>query len=147
VEAGGAKVVLVQHDSTEVGSPLAPDTAGHSFKDVVDIEPDLLVRKTVHSAFFGEPDLAAWLEAEGQRGIVICGITTDHCCETTARVGSDLGYDVIFVSDATHAFDRTGPGGEVVPAEEVHRATDASLHGEFAEVVPTTALLGPSPGG
>jgi hypothetical protein len=31
-----------------------------------------------------------------------------HCCEMTARVGGNLGYDVFFGLDATHLFDRTG---------------------------------------
>jgi nicotinamidase-related amidase len=35
------------------------------------------------------------------REVVICGIRTEQCCETTARVASDLGFDVTFVTDAT----------------------------------------------
>ncbi len=91
---------------------------------------------------FGNPVLHSWLDREPLRGMVICGITTEHCCETTARVASDLGYDVVFVSDATHTFDRIGPDGEVVPVEVVHSVSEASLHRGFAQVVSTTDLLG-----
>jgi nicotinamidase-related amidase len=133
----GRPIVFVRHDSEEPGSPLSPGTPGNDFHEVVTGEPDLLVTKQVNSAFHGEPDLQAWLDGAGLGEIYICGITTDHCCETTARVGANLGYDVKFVLDATHTFDRETPDGEVIPAELVAKVASASLHGEFATVVTT----------
>ncbi|HEY0772766.1 MAG TPA: isochorismatase family protein, partial [Nocardioidaceae bacterium] len=78
---------------------------------------------------------------QGLAGIVVCGITTNHCCETTARVGGNLGHDVLFVLDATHTFDRTGPDGTHMTADELARATATNLHGEFATVVSTRDLV------
>jgi nicotinamidase-related amidase len=83
-------VVFVRHDSREQGSPLSPDSRGNAFKEVITGEPDLLVAKSVHSAFLGSPDLAAWLREQECDSIAVCGITTSHCCETTARAGSDM---------------------------------------------------------
>ncbi len=140
--AAGDPVVFVRHDSEEPGSSLAPGSPGNAFKDVVSGEPDLLVTKTVNSAFLGSPDLAAWLRERECGAITICGITTNHCCETTARMGANLGFAVTFVLDATHTFDRTGPDGRVWPAGELRAATGANLHGEFADVVLTADLLG-----
>ena len=104
-------------------------------------EPDLLVTKQVNSAFYGDPDLNSWLQERGIGSIAVCGITTNHCVETTARMGANLGYDVLFALDATHTFDRTGPDGERLTADELARATATSLHGEFAAVVNTKDLL------
>jgi nicotinamidase-related amidase len=56
-------------------------------------------------------------------------------------MAGDLGYETLFVQDATHAFDRVGPRGEKLSADEVCRATAASIHGEFATVVTTKELL------
>jgi nicotinamidase-related amidase len=134
-------LVFVRHDSIEPGSPLQPGGPGHAFKDVVAGEPNLLVAKHVNSAFYGEPDLHGWLQEHGIPSIALCGITTDHCVETTARMGGNLGYDVLFALDATHTFDRTGPDGAVVSADELARATAASLHGEFATVTTTADLV------
>ena len=133
--------MLVRHDSAEAGSPLAPDAPGHAFKPGIEGPHDLLVSKRVNSAFYGEPDLDAWLRSRGISSLVICGITTDHCCETTARMAGNLGYDLRFALDATHTFDRVGPDGRTVTADELARATAASLHGEFARVVRTDGAL------
>jgi nicotinamidase-related amidase len=130
-------VVFVRHDSVDERSPLRPGEPGNALRPELDGEPDLLVTKHVNSAFHGEPDLEAWLRERGLDGIAVCGITTNHCCETTARVGANLGFDVLFVLDATHTFDRAGPDGTVMSADELARATATSLHGEFATVVAT----------
>lgn len=138
-------VVLVRHDSASPNSPLRPGQPGNELQPAVAGPRDLLVSKTVNSSFHGSPDLDAWLrlqQAAGRvEGIVVCGITTNHCCETTARVGANLGHRVLFALDATYTFDRTGPDGAVLTAEELSRATATNLHGEFATVVPTADLL------
>jgi len=134
-------LVLVQHDSAKPGSPLGPGTAGHALKPGVDGPADLRIHKTVHSAFHGAPALHDWLQAREIGRLVVCGITTDHCCSTTARVARDLGYTVDFVLDATHTFDRRAPDGEVIPAETVARVEAAALAGEFATVRTTAQLL------
>ena len=130
-------MVFVRHDSVDEGSPLRPGTPGNTLRPELRGEPDLLVTKHVNSAFHGDPDLAAWLRDRGLDTIAVCGITTNHCVETTARVGANLGFDVVFVLDATHTFDRAGPDGDVMTADELARATATSLHGEFATVVAT----------
>lgn len=142
VEAWGSRpVVVVRHDSVNPASPLRPGLPGNALRSFVPSDPDLLVTKSVNSAFYGEPDLHAWLTERGVRTLVICGVQTNMCCETTARMAGNLGYDVQFALDATHTFDLRGPDGVVIPAEELARATAANLHGEFATVVRTADLL------
>ncbi len=137
----GWPVVFVRHDSTSIDSPLAPGTGGNDFKDVITGKPDLLVTKSVHSAFHGSPDLGAWLTEHGIAGIAVCGIQTNMCCETTARIGSDLGFDLVFVLDATHTFDITGPNRRVYRAREIARYTAVTLAADFGQVVSTSDLI------
>ena len=134
-------VVLVRHASASSSSPLAPDQTGNEFYDTVAGEHSLLVTKTVHSAFYGTPDLHEWLTNNGLTKVVICGITTSFCCETTARMAGDLGYDVTFAIDATRTFDRELLDGTVVPAATVAAMTAANLHDEFATVMNTADIL------
>jgi len=137
-------IVLVRHDSVSPGSPLAAGSPGNALKDVVaDAPHDLFVTKHVNSAFHGEPDLDGWLRAHGIRRLVICGIQTNMCVETTARIGGNLGYDVTVPLDATHTFDLEGPGGIRLTAAELARATAVNLDGGgFARVVSTDEVVG-----
>ena len=137
----GWPVVFVRHDSTSIGSPLAPATQGNEFKDVITGKPDLLVTKSVHSAFHGSHDLGAWLTEHGVAGIAVCGIQTNMCCETTARDGSDLGFEMLFVLDATHTFDIVGANHQVYRAREITRYTALTLGADFGRVVVTADLL------
>ncbi len=137
----GWPLIFVRHDSVEAGSPLRPELPGNAFK------PDLLVVKRTNSSFYGKPDLKEWLDSRGLHTLVLCGISTNHCVETAARMGSNLGYDIRFVLDATHAFERTGPDGRTLTADELAQATATSPHGEFAQIVSTGDLLDASGSG
>jgi nicotinamidase-related amidase len=137
-----APVVFVRHDSRSPESPLSPRRPGNPFKPVIAGEPDLFVRKQVHSAFFGTPDLDGWLREHGLSGVAVCGIQTNFCCETTARMAANLGYDLTFVLDATHTFDLPTPDGGRIAAEDLERATAANLAAEFGSVVSTDSVVG-----
>jgi nicotinamidase-related amidase len=134
-------VVIVRHDSTQPTSPLRPGQPGNMLRGFLDGPCDLTVSKSVNSAFYGDPDLHDWLQNQGIHELVICGVTTNHCCETTARMAGNLGYAVTFVIDATHTFDRLDLDGTIITAEELARATAANLHGEFATVMNTETVL------
>lgn len=142
--ASGRPVVIVRHDSTKLGSPLGPTHPGNALDPGV--HPDeacLLVTKTVNSAFYGTPDLDTWLRDQGITTIVVCGIQTNMCVETTARMSGNLGYEVIVPIDATRTFDLTGPtiAGTTwsLTADELLRACAVSLHGGGFATVTTTA--------
>lgn len=134
-------IVYVRHSSTTPSSPLAPLSPGFAFKDVVSGEPDLLITKTVHSAFYGDVDLDAWLTEHEITGVAICGIQTNMCCETTARMASDLGYEMIFVVDATHTFDLATSTRRVHRARELSRFTVLTLEADFGTVMRTAELV------
>lgn len=142
-ERHGRPIVVVQHNSIGSSDVLNPSKPGNALKPYVKaIKPALSVSKTVNSAFYGTPDLDQWLKASGIHQIVIIGIQTNMCCETTARMGGNLGYDVIFVPDAMHTFDAVGPDGVRISADELTRATVASLFdGEFSKIAYTADFL------
>lgn len=137
----GRPVVHVRHDSRAAGSPLHPDHPGNAFKDEVaprDGEP--VFAKRVNSAFIGT-GLESFLRERGCDTLVFVGLTTMHCVSTTVRMSGNLGFETYVVADATAAHDRTGHDGRIHPAEDVHAIALANLHGEFATVLDTAALL------
>ena len=72
---------------------------------------------------------------------MIAGITTNHCCETTARMAGNLGYETFFALDATHTFHRRAPSRRTLTADELAESTATNLDGEFASVVTTRELM------
>jgi nicotinamidase-related amidase len=145
----GRPIVHVRHMSTDPRSPLRPGQAGNEFKpETAPVAGEAVIEKRVNSAFIGT-SLETDLRRAGCRGLVIVGLTTNHCVSTTARMAGNLGFATWVVSDATATFDRVGPDGLVHHAEHVHEMSLSDLHGEFATVVDTAAvvaaLLVPSP--
>ena len=135
--AADQPIVRIVHDSTTEGSPLVPGQPGNECKPSVAGDVDLEVHKSVHSSFHGTPDLETWLRANDVDGIAVCGITTNMCCETTARVGSDLGFDLWFVLDATAGFDLPAADGSTVTAAQLARSTATILAADFGRVLDT----------
>ncbi|MFF0077244.1 cysteine hydrolase family protein [Streptomyces sp. NPDC005494] len=147
-QASGRPVVFVRHDSQKPDSPLRVGGPGNAFKGYVEERrgkgtgPELFLTKSVNSAFYGTPDLDAWLREAGVRQFVVAGIQTNMCAETTARMGGNLGYEVFFALDATYTFDAAGPWGWKLSADELARATAVTLHGGgFANVVRSEELV------
>jgi nicotinamidase-related amidase len=140
-------IVYVRHDSSEPGSLFTPGQRGNDFQDILDGEPDLVVTKSVNSAFHGEPDLAEWLRGEGIERIAVCGIQTNMCCETTARVAANLDFEMTFVLDATHTFDLPAHDGGTISADELARVTASNLDPEFGRVVDTREAVAGLGGG
>lgn len=134
-------IVVVKHNSKHPDSPLFSGSPGNNLEPFLEGRKDAVIQKSVNSAFYGTPDLHLWLAKRSFRNIVICGITTNRCCETTARMAGNLGYTTSFVLDATDAFDLTHSDGAVTPAADVMRMTAANLDKEFATVLTTVQAL------
>lgn len=134
-------VFHVRHFSLISGSPFEETRSGSRMMAIVaprDGEP--IVTKHVNSAFIGT-DLEAELQRRTIQQLVIAGLTTDHCVSTTIRMAANLGFAVYCVGDATATFDRIGSDGKQFRADDVHAVSLASLHGEFATVTNTAAVL------
>jgi nicotinamidase-related amidase len=137
----GRPLFHVRHLNRTPGSSFHPDAPGSRIKAMVrpqDGEP--LIEKTVNSSFIGT-DLEERLRRGGITAVVITGLTTNHCVETTARMAGNLGFATYFVSDATATFDRVGPDGVHHTAEDIQAMTLSNLNGEFATIVTTDEAL------
>lgn len=136
-------VVWVLH--SEPGSGTVFDPANGHVRPIDGLQPregEPTLTKSSHNAFT-TTNLQQTLTALGIRELQICGIRTEQCCETTARVGSDLGFDITFVTDAT----ATTPlphwkTGAVLGTQELIERTEYALAGRFATIRTVAELTG-----
>ena len=127
------QVVYVLHNESKGAfSPESGFVRLMSFLEPQANEPTF--NKHVHNALL-ESGLHEWLQEQGITKLVISGIRTEQCCETTTRVGSDIGYEVEYVLDATLTFPMKHPlTGEMVSAEAIKSHTALVLSGRFATI-------------
>lgn len=138
-------IIHVQHQSRFAGSPLHPTNPGYALKAQVRPLPgETLITKQVNSAFIGT-SLETLLRQRHITTLVVTGLTTNHCVETTVRMAGNLGFLTYLVSDATATFDRMGPDGRLHRAEDIHTISLTSIHGEFAQVMTTDEVLEGTP--
>ena len=111
---------------------LAPDHEGFRLHPDLDVrETDPVAIKTRYSAFIqGASNLDEQLRARGIDTVLITGVATGVCCETTARDAMMLNYRVVMVSDALASLTR-----------ESHENALKALFGLFADVQSTRQVL------
>ncbi|WP_276391286.1 cysteine hydrolase family protein [Eudoraea chungangensis] len=139
--AKGHLIIHIKHNSTSVASPLAKGKKGNAIKEIVKPLPkEIVIEKEVNSAFI-ETSLEKILLTNSIETLVIAGLTTEHCISSTVRMGANLGFNCVVISDATASFNKTNKEGEEFSADLVHKVSLASLQGEFAEVIKAEELV------
>ena len=101
--SAGALVVVIQHE-TQGG---AMDYASENWQLAPALETrdgDVHVRKTATDSFH-RTELHALLQSRGVTSLVICGLQSEFCVDTTTRRALALGYPVILVSDGHSTMD------------------------------------------
>jgi len=110
------------------------------------LEADAVFFKEVHSALYGKTasgeTLESWLRNHGIEELLVTGIRTEQCCETTTRHASDAGFKVRFVGDATLTFPMQSRSGRKFSTAEIRERTELVLDGRFAQVVSTAEVFG-----
>lgn len=97
--------------------------------DALEVAPtDIILDKPRYGAFHGT-DLELILRSKGVDTIIVSGIATNICCETTAREAAQRDFRVIFLNDGTGTKEMNG-----VSADELQRSTCASLGMVFAQI-------------
>ena len=132
-----APVIHVKHNSTTEDSPLRPELPGNAFSDFAQpVLGEPIFEKSVNSAFI-DTSLNKYLASLSGPSLVVDGMTSDQCVNTTVRMAGNLGYSTYMVSDATATFNKTDHNGKKFTAEQLHEAALASIHKEFASIIST----------
>jgi nicotinamidase-related amidase len=143
----GIPVVQVFHQEPgdDAGNPFSAASGCVCAMRELSLCAEAVVHKQVHSAMFGRTadgsTLEQWLRRREIGELLITGIRTEQCCETTARHAADLGFSVRYVMDATLTFAMRTRSGREVSAAEIQERTELVLEGRFAQVVSTAGAL------
>lgn len=137
-QAAGIPVLQVFH-LAESG-PFAPDSGFITTLQGLRLQPDAVFRKHRHSALVGT-GLDVWLVRHGIRRLIVSGMRTEQCCETTTRHASDLGYTVDFVSEATLTFPMVDAQGRTWSTADIKARTELVLADRFARIATVETAL------
>ena len=129
-----APVFFIQHDGG-AGHPLASDSAGFPFRAELAPRPDEDVTVKRKCNAFQGTDLDAKLRAARIDHLVVCGMQTEYCVDTTVRAAFERGYRITLVADGHTTADTAALAGWDIVAH--HNAT---LGGTFADVMPAAAV-------
>jgi nicotinamidase-related amidase len=100
---------------------------------LADFEPAAEFHKQRHSSLVGT-GLTVWLHQKRIHRLIVAGIRTEQCCETTTRHASDEGFEVDFVPEATLTFDMKHLDGSLLKSSDIVARTTAVLTGRFATI-------------
>jgi nicotinamidase-related amidase len=137
--------VFHQEPGEDVSNPFHPASGLVRAMPELKLKADAVFYKEVHSALYGKTSesvtLEKWLRDHAVAEILVTGIRTEQCCETTTRHASDVGFKVRFATDATLTFPMRSRAGRVFSAAEIRERTELVLDGRFAQIVSTAEAL------
>jgi nicotinamidase-related amidase len=153
--AGGEMIVWVLHVEPDTGTVFDPVNGHVRLMDgLTAAEGEPVITKTSFNAFH-TTNLQQLLTGAGIVEVVVCGIRTEQCVETTARAAAGLGYEVTFVTDATATNPiehRDAPPGRplaeilddphTLQVEDIIARTEYVLAGRFAAIRTVAELTG-----
>lgn len=132
----GVPIVRILHvdGPKEASNPFSLES-GHvgPLEGLAPFEAAATFYKTRHSALVGT-GLDVWLTQNNIGRIIVSGIRTEQCCETTARHASDLGFQVDYVTEATLTWDMKHEDGSPLSAAAIKARTAAVLKDRFARI-------------
>ena len=138
-EKAGVNIIYVRHnDSAEIsksmvdwwhGDKIEYGSDGWQLLDDFDADGKIIIEKNQYSAFF-KTELDEVLRKNNIEDVIIVGVMTNCCCETTAREAFMYGYRVFFINDATATVN-----------EDLHLAALKNLSFGFACIQDTDHMV------
>jgi nicotinamidase-related amidase len=132
--SSGAPVIYIQHNEAPESGPLCPGSPGFPVHPSIAPQAGETVVQKRHSDSFQNTNLQDMLMEKGIKRLVISGMQTEYCVDTTCREAYSRGYDVTLASDAHTTFDN-----EVLKADQIIKHHNVALRG-FAKVKPAAGI-------
>lgn len=137
----GLPIFFIRHLNLREGAKtFVPDTKGSEIHEIVAPRPEeCVIIKHVPNSFYNT-GLAQKLSEQGIHHLVVCGMMSHMCIDTTVRAAKDFGLTVTLLHDACTTKDLKW-NDQVIPAEIVHNTFMASLNGGFSKTMTVKEYL------
>ena len=135
----GLPVVVIQHEEDE--GTLALHSPGWQLADGLVATPqDIFIRKTASDSFH-KTGLQAQLQSRGVTELIVCGMQSDFCVDSTVRRALALGYPLVLASDAHSTLDNHTLTAPQIIAHHNETLSQLSSFGVRAELRTTEEIL------
>jgi nicotinamidase-related amidase len=126
----GQMVVHVRHNAK---------SAAEIYPDVSPLNHEKVISKNYVNSF-RDTDLLEYLQNNGIKQLIICGMMTHMCVEATTRAAADYGFKCVVIADACATRDLKYED-KVIPAEQVHYSTLSTIASAYGKVMDTKQFL------
>lgn len=131
----GIEVVYIQHESM-AGTSMEAGTHGWEIcAEIAPIGEERIFRKNRNSAF-RHTGLHEYLQSKGIKNLILTGLMTEYCFDTTCKVAFELEYNSYIPKDINSTLDR-----DDVTARQIHEFYNELWDGRFGEVISTEELF------
>ena len=136
--AAGAPVVVIQHESK--GGEMAHGSEGWKVSPKLETkDTDVFMRKTATDSFHNT-ELDAILKSRGVTDLIICGLQSDFCVDTTTRRAMGHGYPVVLVSDGHSTLDNSVLRASQIIAHHNETLSNIESFGPRTRAVPAAQI-------
>ena len=120
------EIIYVQH----IESPEAQTSEDWQLSPLLNRQENEKVFQKRYNSIFKETGLKEYLDQQGIEQLVLCGMQTEYCVDTSVKVGFEYGYKLIIPEGAVTTFD-----GEDIPAETLNEFYENIWEERFADVL------------
>ena len=120
------EIIYVQH----IESPEAQTSKDWQLSAFLNRKPDEKIFQKKYNSIFKETGLKEYLDQQGIEQLVLCGMQTEYCVDTSVKVGFEYGYKLVVPEGAVTTFD-----GEDIPAETLNEFYENIWEERFADVL------------
>ena len=120
------EIIYVQH----VENPEAQTSEDWQLSALLNRKLDEKVFQKRYNSMFKETGLKEYLDQQGIQQLVLCGMQTEYCVDTSVKVGFEYGYKLVIPEGAVTTFD-----GEDIPAETLNEFYENIWEERFADVL------------
>lgn len=137
----GLPVVFIQHVADKPGAAtfLAGSEGVKLHENIQPLPGETILQKHYPNSF-RETGLLEHLRSLGIEQLVVCGMMTHMCVDSTVRAAFDFGFECLLAQDACATRALT-LAGRTIPADSVHWSFLAALNGRYSKVLPVEVII------